>query len=212
MPNRVQYENLIVLLYIFDRIDRGSGNLSTAKLIFLAEDELFQKKMIGPHYKMRKHEMGPYNSSIGTQIKNLGFNNYLKYEESFYEKTNRMEKIYSSNENTSEFLKEVGDLIQEYSEVFDVLDKIVDEYGKMNGEELMRYVYTLDKAGMQNKPINDYEDYTAIINPDRIRDPKVNFQLDENWYDTVEILLNPDLRAKIKEGMENLKNATFTVL
>lgn len=95
----IKYENLITILYIFDRIERQSGNMSTAKLIFLAEEKLFYKKMIGPRYKLYKYQMGPYNKSIGTQIKNLAFNDYLGYYKDYYDKLEDDVMIYYADEN-----------------------------------------------------------------------------------------------------------------
>jgi hypothetical protein len=208
----LEYENLITILYIFDRINRNSGNMSTAKLIYLAEEELFRKKMIGPRYKLYKYQMGPYNKTIGTQLKNLALNNYLGFFKDYYEKTKQDEKIYYANNNTSYIIKELDDLIQEYSKIFDVLDEIIEEFGDMNSEELMNFVYSLKKAGIKKKPIKKYNNYNLILDPTRIQNPLVNFKLEKDWYETVEILLNPDLYRLFFNGIKTLKHCEFKPL
>jgi hypothetical protein len=208
----INYENLIMVLYIFDKIGRKSGKLSTAKLLFLAEEDFYRRKIIGPKYKFRKYPMGPYDKLIGTHIEQLGSNDCLGSYKHYYHKTKRDEIIYYSNEKTTKIIKALDDLIQENSEIFNIIDSIIDRYKNLNSEELMELVYSLDKVGINNKPVNRYRNFGLILDPQRVNNPKKVFKLDEEWYDTIEILLNPDLNSLIEKGLRNLKYCEFKPL
>ena len=66
MQNRINYEDLILHLYLVDKIENRRGNLFVAKMIYLFEEDLFKKRMIGPSYLMYKDNYGPYNTAIDT--------------------------------------------------------------------------------------------------------------------------------------------------
>ncbi len=203
MARRVNYEDLIIDLYIFNNLDRSAANMTTAKLIYLLEDNLFDKKIIGPHYVMFKLPMGPYNKKIATNIKNLSINGYLNYKDHYYEKIGEYVNTYRKNEITDKFLKSIEDLIEEYSKIFNILDDIIIEFGSLNSDQLKKLIYSLSKTGMEKKKIGEYEMYSQIINPLGIKNPKISFILDEDWYDTIEMLLNPELSIGIQKSVKS---------
>ena len=43
-----------------------------------------------------------------------------------------------------------------------------------------------------------------------IRRPKLNFTLDLDWYDTIEVLLNPDIYYGIQKGIRDAQHGNFT--
>jgi len=211
MANRVNYEDLIVDLYIFDKLERESGNMSTAKLIFLLEQDLYNKCMIGPHYIMKRYPMGPYNNKIGINLKNLALNGYIEYRQEYYDKAGKKVFIFSSNQKTSKFIKSIDNLIQEYSAIFNALDNILNKFGCFNAEELKGHIYSLNEVGIDQKKVEEYELHSVIINPKFIRNPVVNFNLEADWYDTVEVLLNPDILLGLQKGIEDARQGNFIV-
>ena len=212
MGRRVAYENLIIDLYIFDKLKRPSANMSTAKLIYLFEDELYNQEMIGAYYRMIRMKWGPYNNSIGTHLKNLAINGFLDSKENYYDKADKDVLIYFKNNNTRDLLKNICELIENNSVIFDTLGDIIREYGDLNAEELKEYVYSLEYTGQKNQRIIDYPMYKTILNPNSLRRSKFNFWLDEEWYDTVEILLNPDIHAELEAGIKNAQSSNFIPL
>ncbi len=68
----------------------------------------------------------------------------------------------------------------------------------------MEFSYSLDKTGSENKKIEDYKPKSLILDPLSLPNPDFIFELDESWYNTVEILLDPNL---YNIAMDILKNA-----
>ncbi|MFX1238690.1 MAG: hypothetical protein ACFE8P_13360, partial [Promethearchaeota archaeon] len=59
------------------------------------------------------------------------------------------------------------------------------------------------------KKIEDYRMYETIIDPLEIKNPRLSFFLDEDWYDTVEVLLNPQILSGLGKGIEDAKKGRF---
>ena len=210
MEQRIEYENYITILYLFNRLKQQGGRMRTAKLLYLFEDELYQAKMVGSTYIMKRYQMGPYNTQIATDLKDLADGDLLKTEELYYEKVLDFFDIYSPNNKTTKFLKSIEDLIQEHSEIFEKLDLIVDIYSYKSGEELKDHLYSLHKTGSKQKRIVEYYDQEVILNPKKVSNPKNVFHISEDWYDTVEILLNPDLYYGLQQGIKDAREGRFT--
>ncbi len=212
MVRRIDYEDLIIDLFIFEHLERQSANMSTGKLIFLFEDLLYKKNMVGAHYKMYRYKMGPYNNSISTHLKNLAYNGFLYYRDNYYEKAGKDVKIYQGNPNTKKFLKDIDELIEENSKVFNILIDVLNDFGKMNADELKFFIYSLKETGRSGIPIEKYHIFETILNPDSLIKPIFNFKLDEDWYDTIDIMLNPRVQARLIEGIKNVQSGNLKPL
>jgi len=188
----------------------GGGRMRTAKLFYLLEDELHKNKMIGPTYIMKRYQMGPYNPKIATDLRGLADNGFLNVKEVYYEKIDDLADIYSYNRKTTKFLKNIEALFYENSVIFEKLDVIVDIYGKKSGEELKEIIYSLDKTGWKQQRIYDYYDKSIIMDPNKVQKPIKKFELSEDWYDTIEVLLNPDLYYGIQKGIRDARQGNFT--
>lgn len=204
MAKKIDYEDLIIDLYLFWRLERKGGRVTTAKLIYLLEDELFNKNMIGPRYKMFKHDMGPYNLNIAKHLTDLSRSGFLSYNTHYFEKRKKDVETYYSNKKTEQFIKNIDELIQENSKIFNIFDEIIQELGHLNSDLLMEFIYYLDKTGSENKKIEDYKPKSLILDPLSLPNPDFIFELDDSWYNTVEILLDPNLH---NIAMDILKNA-----
>lgn len=200
MARRVHYEDLIIDLYIYNRLDKGAGRKKTAKLIFLAQEYFWDNVMVGPQYVMKKFPMGPYDNRIKTNLDNLARNGYLKLSNRYY-----------ANQFTTKIIKDIDDLIQENSILFNKLDDIVSEYGSLNGDKIADYIYNLDEIGMKNQAFYEYFDYESIIDPRKTKNPRYIFKLDDEWYDTIELLLDPDYLFRIEKGLNDCKLGNFNL-
>lgn len=200
MARRVHYEDLIIDLYLFNRLDTGGGKKKTAKLLYLLEEDLYHQKIIGPHYIMKRYQMGPYDNRIGTNLENLTKNGYLKH-------TNR----YYLNSLTSKFIKEIDELIQENSIIFTQLDKIIEDFGELSGDKITEFIYSLPQIGIKKKSFFEYKEFESIIDPRRINNPKYIFFLDEAWYDTIEILLNPKMLLNLQTAIKDCQLGNFSL-
>ncbi len=210
MSQRIDYENLIFILYLFNRLKVGGGRMRTAKLLYLLEDDLYKNKLIGPTYIMRRYQMGPYNPKIATDLRSLADYGFLNVKEKYYEKIDDLADIYTYNRKTAKFLKSIENLIEENTEIFDKLDTIVDIYSRKSGEELKDLIYSLEITGAKQKRIYDYSEREVILDPKKISNPIKQLELDEDWYDTIEILLNPELYYGLQRGIRDAQQGNFS--
>ena len=210
MIQNINYENLIVILYLFNRSKLGGGRMKTAKLLYLFEDDLYKNKIIGSTYVMKRYPMGPYNPNIANDLKILGKNGFLKIKERYFDKIDDFVDVYFKNYRTTKFLKSVEGFIQENSEIFDKLDLIADIYSKKKGDELKDYIYSLKNTGWKNQRIYNYSEGEIILNPKKIENPTKIFQLDEEWYDTVEIMLDREIFYNFQKGIKDAQQGNFT--
>ncbi len=210
MEMRINYEDLILNLYLISRIKRR-GNLFIAKMLYLYEEELFKKNMIGARYKMYKDHYGPYNKTIKDNMEALSKNDFLKMVPIYLSKYDGIFNLYKKNKNTLQFLKDIEELIQKYSIFFNLFDKIIDEFGNYSAKQLKDYVYSLENTGIQSKKIKEYNLYDLVLDPLMIKNPRV-FELEEDWYDTVEVLLNPNILSGLKKGINDAQKGLFTTL
>lgn len=210
MAQRIDYENYIFILYLFNRLKVGGGRMRTAKLLYLLEDDLYRNRMIGPRYIMRRYQMGPYNPQIAADLKNLGDSNFLKVEPIYIDKIDDFADLYTVNRNTTKFLKSIEELLEINTEIFGKLDTIVDIFAKKNSDELKDIIYSLKSTGRKHSRVYDYREREIILDPIKVSNPKICFHLDEDWYDTVEILLNPDLYYGLQKGIKDAQQGRFT--
>jgi len=204
MSKRINYEDLILHLYLVDKIEQRRGNLFVAKIIYLFEEDLFKKRMIGPSYLMYKDNYGPYNAAIKEDLIALGNNNYLEISPLYFPPYDVVFDLYKKNNNTSQFLKDIDDLIQEHSAIFTPFDAIINEFGSYSAKNLKNYVYSLKSTGLRNIKIQDYNYKDIILNPHLVKNPVKKFSLDEDWYDTIEILLDPRMQKQLKKSLSDL--------
>ncbi len=195
---KVNYENLVLDLYILGNLKTGGERKKIAKIFFLLEEELLQNNSVGPLYVMKKYPMGPYSDAIRRQLENLSFNSYIKH-------SNR----YWSTSTTKGILYEIEDLFQEFNWLFNTLDDIIENFGEMNGDDIAKHIYSLSSIGFAKKPFDLYKDYEVIINPKKIKTPRQKFLLDEDWYDTLDILLNSKKFIGIKKSLKDCKEGNF---
>ena len=210
MNQYIDYKNLIFILYLFNRLKVGGGRMRTAKLFYLIEEDLFKNRIIGPTYIMRRFQMGPYNPKIAVDLRNLADSGFLDVKEVYYEKIDDLADIYSYNLNSTRFLKSIEDLMLENSEIFEKFDTIIDIYAKLSGEKLKNIIYSLNKTGWKNQRILDYNNNTIILDPYKINNPIKKFELTEDWYDTIEVLLDPNIYSGIQKGIRDAQQGNFT--
>lgn len=204
MAERTDYENLIIDLYLFWRLERKGGRVTTAKLLYLLEDELFNRNMVGPRYKMYRQDFGPYNSNIADHLTFLSRNEFLSYDVFYFERAKKDVESYFSNEKTSKFIKDIDELIQENSKIFNLFDDIIKEFGYLNSDQLIELIYSLPKTGSKKQRIEDYKFNSIVLSPLSLSKPNFIFKLDESWSNTVEVLLDPNL---YNIAIDILKNA-----
>ncbi len=210
MVYRIDYENLIFDLYLIERI-KIRGNMFVAKMFYLFEEELIKKNIIGSRYKMFKNHYGPYNEKIRFHMEALFRNNFLEINRMYIKKYGATYNLYKKKNQTKKFLKEIEELIQENSIVFNYFDDIINEFGSYSGQGLQDYVYSLEKTGFRQIKMDKYAMKELVLDPLILRQPKYKFELDEDWYDTIEVLLDPKLRNQLGKAIKEVQEGKYVI-
>ena len=87
---------------------------------------------------------------------------------------------------------------------------IIDIYAKLSGEKLKNIIYSLNKTGWKFQKILDYSNKAIILDPYKIINPIKKFELTEDWYDTIEVLLDPNIYYGIQKGIRDARQGNFT--
>jgi hypothetical protein len=161
--------------------------------------------MIGSKYLMYKNKYGPFSPRFQEDLEALAKNGFLRIDRLYYEKYDEHYNLYFGNASTRQFLKDVKELIENNSKFFSLFDEIIEEFGALNGAEIKEYIYSLQNTGMKHKQMKDYKIKEFVIDPCKVKSPAIRFELDEDWYDTIEILLDPHLRAELQEAIDDVQ-------
>jgi hypothetical protein len=201
-------EDLIVDVYLFKKIEYR-GNMYVAKLLYLIEEELYKNDLIGPSYKMYKFPFGPYNTEIPKDLISISKLNLLgleKIKDNKYGSEDKEFNVYYPIGETNKFLKEIDELISEHSYLFDIIDIYTSRFKNINGEEIRDFIYGLENTGPLNQKMEQYTNNYVLINPYDVRRPEKIFKIDEDWEDTIDIILNPKLQKQLEDALDDVRN------
>ena len=204
MSNRIDYENLIIDLYLIKKMNRR-GYLYIVKILYLYEESLMKQSLIGSTYKMYKYHFGPYNAMIKPNVEALARRGFLSSKVQYFPRQDEFHTLYEKNEQTETFLKEIDELIQENAPVFEPLDGLIEQFKGYTGKRLMNYIYSLEKTGVKQTRMTDYKLNDIVVDPCLLKRPKFAFKLDEDWYDTIEVLLDPSYKTRLEQAIQDAR-------
>jgi uncharacterized phage-associated protein len=184
----------LLLIYLISKT-KGRGNLGITKLMkltFLAEQKMVDAKVKGFNYWFYKWHYGPFTPEIYDDLDYL-MQNELVTEREGIELTDR----------GREFLNEIRDLLNENTGILKYIDEIAEEYGTLGLNTLMNQVYEIEIGNRSSgrKKIKDLQIGEDILMKESEIEADRVFEIDDEWLETLDVILNREEYESLKEGM-----------
>ncbi|VUT26356.1 MAG: hypothetical protein MOIL_01520 [Candidatus Methanolliviera sp. GoM_oil] len=184
----------VLLLYLIGKA-KEEGNLGVTKLMkltFLTEQRMAEDRVKGFNYWFYKWRYGPFTQEIYDDLDCL-MQNELITERGGIELTDR----------GLEFLNEIRGLLDENTIILKYIDGIAEEYGSIELNALIDRVDEIEPLG--RKKIKDLLIGEHILS--KLSDLEADrvFEIDDEWLETLDLLLNKEEYESLKEGMESAR-------
>lgn len=187
----------ILLLYLIARTRRKgygiSGKTKLQKILFKAEEQMFLSKYKGLNYNFIRWDYGPFSPEILFDIKDLKETGLVKVTDTI-----------DVSETGLELLNALTDVLNKNRKFKEIIDKVINEFGPLKGHQIKGVMYSYPKIG-ERKIIAETKKGEVILPKLEKTEAEDQFWMDEKWFETLRILLDPRLHKSIREGLEALK-------
>jgi len=194
----------LLLLHLFDRvsdISRITGDVKLQKLVFLSENSLIEEGVDGLNYSFFRWDHGPMSKGVYEDHEYLCENRFVSEESG---------KILSQGK---EVLDQATPVLSSNSDVIREIDSTVEKYGDMPGYRLKDIVYDMQVKLMDSDTEQKVENIprgTDIIwsLPDEMSDKE--FELSDEWAETLDIMLHEGSRKSVNAAVEEAREKPST--
>lgn len=190
----------VLLLHLIHEVNkRGElrGITKLMKLVFFTESEMKEDKVKGFNYSFYKWNLGPFTPEIYKDLEYLMENELVTEQESI-----------ELTDHGKEFLNGIRHLLEENQDVLRYMERIAEKYANEWASTLMSLAYETEveiipfktKAKIKDIPIG----YYLVTKLNEIEANKV-FEIDEEWLETFDTLLDREEHISLMEGMESAR-------
>jgi uncharacterized protein YwgA len=201
MPNRSYVEALtdrLLMLFLISECQRIgcriTGKVKLTKLLYLAENKMIKNQIKGLNYDFFKWDYGPMSTGLLKDLDCLSENGLLEKSENFIGITNRGLSA----------LKSSTALLDRNKELLEYIRKIVREFGPYKGKSLKEIVYGSPKIS-EKKQIARTEHGEKLLNALPLEQAKQLFWIDDEWTETLAILLDKGMCESLEKGIQDAK-------
>jgi len=190
-------QDVLLLLYLIDKAGNnifGSNTLDAKiklmKLAFLAEKEMIEKKYKGFNFFFNIYKRGPSSKELLQLLDDLCSQNLVELD-----KTNAVISISPKGRAT------IRDFVEsthgQNKDAFQIVDSIIDKFGKLSTEEIIKLVYAMEMTPMYGsgkinigQAVKKDERKRLLMKLDK-KEAKKDVFVSSNWIETINILMNP---------------------
>jgi uncharacterized protein YwgA len=201
MPNRNYVEALtdrLLMLFLISECQkigcRITGKVKLTKLLYLAENKMIKNQIKGLNYDFFRWDYGPMSAVLLQDLDCLSENGLLEKSENFIGITNRGLSV----------LKSSTALLDRNKELLEYIRKIVREFGPYKGKSLKEIVYGSPKIN-EKKQIARTEHGEELLNALPLEQAKQRFWIDDEWTETLVILLDKGMCESLERGIQDAK-------
>ena len=201
MPSRTHGEALtdrLLMLFLISECQklgcRMTGKVKLTKLLYLAEGKMVRDKIRGLNYNFFKWDFGPMSTDLLHDLDCLSENGLLEKTGNFIAITNKGRDI----------LRNITDLLNRNKELVEYIRQVIREFGPYKGKSIKEVVYGLPKID-EKKHIADTEHGEQLLNALPIEQAKQRFWIDDEWIETLSILVDKDMCESLDRGIQDAK-------
>lgn len=188
-------ENVLQLLYLVYKLREFksyTGITKIQKLAFLIEFRQKIKGIEGFSFKWFRWEFGPMSKEIYDLLKILRENEIITQKHGYG---------WVLTKKGIKLLEEFRPIIKENSEVFEVIDQIVEEFGRKSASSLKNYIYTSFSVG--DVRLKDVDQGIDLIMPRKGEEKKII--IPDDWLETLEIYLDKEAYESLSRAIESAR-------
>lgn len=194
--NKDTTQDILLLLYLFERAGNNISGINTInakvklmKLVFLAEKKMVDLKYKGFNFFFNIYKRGPSSKELLQLIDDLMKQKLIDFDSINY--------TYSLTPIGRSVIKDFTTFSENNRSIFNVIDSILNEYGNLSSDEVVKKVYAMKIQPMySNKVLNIGE---AVKNSERNRllmkinkeDTEKELEVSSDWVETINVLMNP---------------------
>jgi len=189
--------NRLLLLYmIAQTIKQGyiKGKVKLMKMVYLSQEKMVKDRLRGFNYTFYKWKYGPMSNEVLEDFKGLVAAGLI---------TPTPDSAMPTNE-AREILKTCRELFDRNRKILTAIDKTVNEYAPYNGKQIKLVVYGRPILG-EKRRVELGEAGEVLLTGISEQEAISNFLIDEEWLETLDILLDKEARESLQRGVEDAR-------
>jgi uncharacterized protein YwgA len=189
--------NRLLLLYmIAQTIKQGyiKGKVKLMKMVYLSQEKMVKDRLRGFNYTFYKWKYGPMSDRVLEDFESLVAAGLITSPPGSVGLTNEACKI----------LKTCRELFDRNRKILAAIDKTANEYAPYNGKQIKLVVYGRPIPG-EKKRVELGEVGEVLLTGISEKEAVCNFLIDEEWLETLDILLDKEARESLQRGIEDAR-------
>lgn len=202
MPMLMPKERLVNLLLLLHLIKKANeegvieGLTKFQKLVFLSELEMIKQGHKGLSYTFIRLNYGAYSGQAKNDLEELQRNNLVTISTS---------RGIFLTERGNEVLDAASDLFEANVEILEDIQTICEEYAAVPWRVVMALVYKMPHPLGRKKTIKAAEMRQVLLPPISKKKTKHTFQIDPQWAESLEILLDTEFYESLKKAAREVR-------
>jgi len=188
------FKNALQLLYLIYNLGKFRGYIGVTKiqkLSFLIEYRQKINHIDGLNFKWFRWEFGPMSKEIYDLLRILRENEIVISTHKGIVLTQKGIKL----------VEKFTPIIKENSQAFEIIDQIVEEFGRRNAKFLKNYIYTSFSLG--STKLKDVDQGVDLIMPKE--EEMKEIKISDDWLETLEIYLDRELYESLNRAIESAR-------
>ncbi|MGA2973101.1 MAG: hypothetical protein ABSE39_10865 [Candidatus Bathyarchaeia archaeon] len=192
--------NRFLMLYtVYKASVRGvlPGKVKLLKLLYEAQEEMAKAGIRGLTFNFYRWDYGPLSNEALSDFE------YLLANELIYYRQEPWEIGYTSRGGV--VLKESSDLLKQNQEIVALIDKVVQRHLFQSGTQVRGEIYDHRIPGGKRK-VGEAEMGETLLKPMERDKARQIARIDEDWEDTLYLLMNKRSMEALKESRDDIKH------
>jgi len=195
-------DRLLMLFLILESQRQGwriTGKVKLLKLLYLSESRMVKDELKGFNYSFYRWDFGPMSNEALQDLDWLSANNLLKQTRYAIAITSRGRDLVKSS----------SPLLEHNEGFLEYVRRVIREFGPYTGKRIKTVVYDTPMMG-EKKLIRKTKHGEELLRKMPTKQAKKRFLVDEEWIETLSILMDKEAQGSLKRGMADAKRGKVT--